>query len=637
MSGRAASEHVQQALSVLTKRLHGLVAEGIDSDGSPMFAEEDLADTPLGRLVHEFGLDEVDAGLIVAAAAPELDARIGEVLGGLDGPRGRTHVRVDVALAVAGGSAWSPLDRARLSPAAPLRAARLLEVVGDDLPFPERVLRLPERVVQHLLGFDALDPEVAAAQVAAVHADTPVAVEIARALQAGSWAVWVRDTEQTGRAAAVTALAALGVPAVTVDTRRLPATVSVAELVVRAVRDARLAGGGVVIGPLDPRADADALRLIAALPSTPIVMLSSEPWDPTAVKLVPVQLDALPISLAERRELWTGALELVEVDDAGAIDELAALRLPPEQLPAVVATARSRAIADGSAVETRHLRRAALAIGASRLDAQAQRVAPRATFDDLVLPADLLDELRLLPGRYRTRDVVRDQWQIGHRTGGGRGITCLFAGPSGTGKTLAAEAVAHALGVELFVIDLSQIVDKYIGETEKNLERVFSEAEGVNGVLLFDEADALFGKRTDVRSSHDRHANVEVAYLLQRMERYDGVAVLTTNLRGNIDEAFTRRLDVVCAFVEPGLPERLALWERHLPPALPQSDDVDVAALAAHFAVSGGIIRNVAVTAAHAAAASGSPVSQRMLVEATRREYTKIGRLFPDGAAALLQ
>jgi SpoVK/Ycf46/Vps4 family AAA+-type ATPase len=254
-----------------------------------------------------------------------------------------------------------------------------------------------------------------------------------------------------------------------------------------------------------------------------------------------------------------------------------------------------------------------------------------------VLPADLLDELRLLPGRYRTRDVVRDQWQIGHRTGGGRGITCLFAGPSGTGKTLAAEAVAHALGVELFVIDLSQIVDKYIGETEKNLERVFSEAEGVNGVLLFDEADALFGKRTDVRSSHDRHANVEVAYLLQRMERYDGVAVLTTNLRGNIDEAFTRRLDVVCGFVEPGVSERLALWERHLPPVLPQAEDVDLSALAAHFPISGGIIRNVAVTAAHAAAATGMPVSQRMLVEATRREYTKIGRLFPEGAAALLQ
>jgi SpoVK/Ycf46/Vps4 family AAA+-type ATPase len=329
-------------------------------------------------------------------------------------------------------------------------------------------------------------------------------------------------------------------------------------------------------------------------------------------------------------------LESLGIDDPVAMDDLATLRLPPEQLPAIAVTARSRASAEGVAVAVRHVRRAALAVGASRLDAQAQRVAPRATFDDLVLPADMLAELRRLPGRYRTRDIVGGQWQIGHRTGGGRGITCLFAGPSGTGKTLAAEAVAHALGVELFVIDLSQIVDKYIGETEKNLDRVFSEAEGVNGVLLFDEADALFGKRTDVRSSHDRHANVEVAYLLQRMERYDGVAVLTTNLRGNIDEAFSRRLDIICAFAEPDEAARLLLWERHLPPTLPRAADIDLAVLARHFAISGGIIRNAAVTAAHEAADAGSAVTQRMLLAAVRREYAKLGRLFPDTAAGLL-
>jgi hypothetical protein len=210
MASRAAGEDMRPLLAALTQRLHDIVTSGVESDGRPLVTDADLEGTPLGRLVQEFGLDQIDAGLIVAAVAPEIDARIGQVLGGLDSPRGRTHVRIDVALALAGASAWSPLDRARLSPAGPLRAVRLLEVVADDVAFPERVLRAPERVVQHLLGFDALDPAVAAAQVPAVHADTPVAVEIARSFQAGSWTVWLRDTAQTGRAAAVTALAALG-------------------------------------------------------------------------------------------------------------------------------------------------------------------------------------------------------------------------------------------------------------------------------------------------------------------------------------------------------------------------------------------------------------------------------------------
>ncbi|MEA5421575.1 ATP-binding protein, partial [Spirulina sp. CCNP1310] len=202
-------------------------------------------------------------------------------------------------------------------------------------------------------------------------------------------------------------------------------------------------------------------------------------------------------------------------------------------------------------------------------------------------------------------------------SGDGAGVTCLFAGPSGTGKTLAAEVVANSLGVDLFVIDLSQIVDKYIGETEKNLERVFSEAEFVNGVLLFDEADALFGKRSEVRSSHDRHANVEVAYLLQRMERYDGIAVLTTKLRNNLDDAFSRRLDVVCAFVEPDGADRLVLWQQHLPSSLPCADDLDLPLLAEHLEISGGVIRNITLTAAHLAASESRPVTMRDLVVAS--------------------
>jgi hypothetical protein len=628
------AELLGQLAGEVARRLEVVVRDGIHPRaGEPLVDVTALAEGgALHRVVEGFGLDGVAAGLLVVAACPELDGRIGTVLAGLDGSR-RTWPRVDVALAVVGGSPWSPADRARLS--GPLVTGGLLEVLDIERPLPDRTLRTSDRVLDHLLGSHRLDPVIEAARVPAVHADTPVALDVARALQAGDWTIWLRDTAGTGRAAAVTAMAALGAPALSIDTRRRgPATV--ADLVVRGVREAALVGGGLVIGPVDPAADIEALHVITRLPPVPLVLLADEAWDVSTSSLLPVQLDAMPLSLAERETLWAGVLEPLGIDDPVAVDDLATLRLPPDQLPAIAATARSRAAAEGVPVAVRHVRRAALTVGASRLDAQAQRVAPRATFDDLVLPAEILAELRRLPGRYRNRDIVGGQWQIGHRTGGGRGITCLFAGPSGTGKTLAAEAVAHALGVELFVIDLSQIVDKYIGETEKNLDRVFSEAEGVNGVLLFDEADALFGKRTDVRSSHDRHANVEVAYLLQRMERYDGVAVLTTNLRGNIDEAFSRRLDVVCAFTDPDEESRRLLWERHLPPALPRATDIDVGVLARHFPISGGIIRNAAVTAAHAAAESGTAVSQRMLLDAVRREFAKLGRLYPETAAGLL-
>src|SRR5207302_760586 len=191
----------------------------------------------------------------------------------------------------------------------------------------------------------------------------------------------------------------------------------------------------------------------------------------------------------------------------------------------------------------------------------------------------------------------------------GRGITALFAGESGTGKTMSAEVVARDLGLDLYVIDLSTVVDKYIGETEKNLDRIFSEADRVNGVLLFDEADAIFGKRSEVRDARDRYANVEVAYLLQRMERFDGLAILTTNLRANLDDAFTRRIDVIADFPMPEEDARLELWRLHLPPRLPQSDDLDLGFMARRFRLPGGNIRNICLTAAFLAADQGGAVS----------------------------
>jgi SpoVK/Ycf46/Vps4 family AAA+-type ATPase len=274
-----------------------------------------------------------------------------------------------------------------------------------------------------------------------------------------------------------------------------------------------------------------------------------------------------------------------------------------------------------------HLAAGARAQNAGGLERLALRIAPRSDWTDLVLPEAVLDQLHELVARVRYRDQVLSSWGLKRGTAKGQGVTALFSGDSGTGKTLAAEVVAGALGLDLYVVDLATVVDKYIGETEKNLDRIFREADRVNGVLLFDEADAIFGKRSDVQDARDRYANVEVAYLLQRMERFDGIAVLTTNLRANIDEAFLRRLDTLIDFPMPGDEMRLLLWERHLPESMPRDETVDLEFLARSFELSGGNIRNVALAAAFLAASGHAPLSMAALIRATAREYRKLGRL----------
>ncbi|MDF9804912.1 SpoVK/Ycf46/Vps4 family AAA+-type ATPase [Streptomyces sp. HB372] len=249
------------------------------------------------------------------------------------------------------------------------------------------------------------------------------------------------------------------------------------------------------------------------------------------------------------------------------------------------------------------------------------------TWDDLVLPPDTHTQLRELTARARHRDRVLGEWGMRPGGGRGRGVSALFAGDSGTGKTMSAEVIAADLGLDLYTVDLATVIDKYVGETEKNLERIFTEAAGVNGVLLFDEADAIFGKRSDVKDAHDRYANVESAYLLQRMESFDGLAILATNLRANLDDAFTRRLDLVIDFPVPDPEQRLLLWDRCLGRTLPRGTDLDLPFCAENFELAGGNIRSIAVTAAYLAADTGGAVTMETVIHAIQREYQKLGRL----------
>jgi hypothetical protein len=251
-------------------------------------------------------------------------------------------------------------------------------------------------------------------------------------------------------------------------------------------------------------------------------------------------------------------------------------------------------------------------------------------WDDLVLPSDQLGQLHELCARVRHRQVVYEVWGFGRKLAHGRGLHVLFAGPPGTGKTMAAAVIANELGLELFRIDLAQVVSKFIGETEKNLERVFVAAEQSDAILFFDEADALFGKRSEVKDSHDRYANIEISYLLQRMEEYDGLAILATNLRQHLDEAFLRRLQVSVEFPFPDETHRRRIWATLFPPEAPLGPDVDFDLLARELKLAGGNLKNIALAAAFGAAADGSTIDLAHLARAAWREHQKLGRSWDE-------
>ena len=293
-----------------------------------------------------------------------------------------------------------------------------------------------------------------------------------------------------------------------------------------------------------------------------------------------------------------------------------------------MATARDwRTVGDAvSATDASLVRDAARAQAREPLGQLARIDRSRFGWNDLVLPPTVLVRLKELGSAIRLRHVVYNDWGFGVRFSGGRGVKAMFAGPSGTGKTMAAGVIAAEVGLDLIKVDLSGLVSKYIGDTEKNLDRVFAGARSGNALLFFDEADAIFGKRSEVKDAHDRYANIEVAYLLQKIEDHDGVVILATNLRRNIDEAFSRRLHYVVDFPAPDVGLRERLWHGMFPPDAPVADDVDFPFLARQFELAGGDIRNVVLDAAFLAADGQGVIAMKHLVRALARQMAKQGR-----------
>jgi len=593
-------------------------------------AERAGADIRLRRLMRAFSLDALDTEILLVAMAPDLDPRLERIYAYLHDDVSRRRASTALALDLCDGLA-GPRGRAHLEAGSPLVAGGLLVVEDDDRPYLTRSLRVPDRVASHLLGLDATDATIASVLVPC--SSTPVGdvTPLANALASGCRLAYIQEPMGgAGLSMAARALAQAGLRSLCVDLRRIERDEDVRELANRLAREALLTGAAVVAFPVEALAErgGEAVRVVAESRCV-VVMVGGRAWDPLWSRDVPYIAAAAALDADGRRRAWQDALDGAPVDGIPA-EATGGFRLTPEQIGRAAEFARRQAAAAGRAVDASDLREGSRSQNAAGLERLARRVTPRAGWDDLILPAMVVVQLADVVSRVRYRERVLDEWGMGRRSSKGRGVKALFAGDSGTGKTMSAEIAAADLGLDLYVIDLSTVVDKYVGETEKNLDRIFAEADRINGVLLFDEADALFGKRSEVRDAQDRYANVEVAYLLQRMESFDGLAILTTNLRANIDEAFARRLDAIVDFPMPEEDDRRRLWELNLGMGSPLADDLDLAFLARRFKLSGGSIRNIVMTAAFTAARYDRAVTMADVIRGTEVEYRKLGHLLVE-------
>jgi SpoVK/Ycf46/Vps4 family AAA+-type ATPase len=303
-------------------------------------------------------------------------------------------------------------------------------------------------------------------------------------------------------------------------------------------------------------------------------------------------------------------------------------RFTPGQIKSAWRQATALAVGRGSELPERaEIEAASRSQFRHRLAQLADRIVPARTWEDLVLAEEPYSLIREACNRFVHRETVYERWGFGRKLPYGKGLSLLFAGLPGTGKTMAAEIIAGELGLELYRIDLSRIVSKYIGETEQRLSELFTEAENSGAILFFDEGDALFGKRTEVKDAHDKYANLEAAYLLQRIEAYDGVSILATNLLQNLDEALIRRMSFIVKFPFPGAAERELIFRAHLPPQAPLSESLDLAFLASRLEVSGGYIKNIVLAAAFLAAGDLKPIGMEHFVRAAKQELRKMGKI----------
>ncbi len=619
--------------------------------------QAEAEEEPLGLsiLAETFGLSTFELWSFIVCLAPALDLRYERIYGYLQDDVTRVFPTVDLMISLlAEGDALSRLDYLQyFDRLAPLRKNRLilpLENDGKQINNLRQAFQVAPGIVDWLM--DAYDPASSLGDWAELFSPAEVDEPSGLADQANvpspqilaSIRPYVSFHGQDFLQQETMALqlsAALERPLLKIKFTAGDDPEQAVEKLYLAVRDARMLGALLYLQGCDLFIDQEACLLPACFHALQLagdcVFFSTRrpfKFNPDMIgndyPLMHVECQGL--SSQDRVDLWISLLDGAPTElDPAEISVLAGqFSLTSGQIIAAASTALSRALQENRAPTTADLFAAARFHSGHHLAELAKKMEPRYSWEDLVLPETPLNMLREMVNMVKARSQVLEGWGLGQKLTASAGVSALFSGPPGTGKTLAAQIMANQLGIDLYRIDLSTVVSKYIGETEKNLERIFSDAAQSNAILFFDEADTIFGKRSEVKDAHDRYANLEVGYLLQRMESYNGVAILATNLRANLDEAFTRRLHFIVNFPFPDEEYRLKIWQVLMPPGLPRAEGLDLTLMAKRFKLAGGSIRNIIVSAAYLAAADGDKVEMRHLMHGARREFQKMGRLVQE-------
>jgi len=593
------------------------------SDGAPGAGDAEARMAAAGR---RLGLDALEQAVLAVCAAPELHPRYGFLYAYLQDDVTRRLASPRLVADLLEGEGTGRTDvLACFGPIARLARAGALTLLATDAPGPlaDRPVKVADRLAAYLLGAGGALAETGAPAVltrvdAQGDAGRPdVVAEVERLLGVETRLPLVA----CGPDAAAVVAAAAG-PLVLLEVRALESAGALPDATLAAALEERR----LCLSGLEHAGPADHARLLQAIDEREerTLVLGRSRADALILSDRTALLVDVPMpTFAERRSAWSRHAQVGGTDDVAA-----KFRLSVEQIVAAAEVGRVTARTRGAAAPDR----ADLDLGAryasvSKVGELAASLDAPYGWDDLVVPERQRVLLRSISAYLRHRDRVLSEWGYERTVARTQGLKILFAGESGTGKTMGAQVLGAELGLDLFRVDLATVVSKYIGETEKNLERIFAAADGSNAILFFDEADALFGKRSEVSDSHDRYANLEVAYLLQRMELYPGAVILATNFKRNIDDAFVRRLDFVVDFPFPEPDDRRRIWRLVLPPEAPVAADVDLEFLATRFKLSGGAIRNCSLAAAFQAADEDAPISMRHLIRAVAQEYGKQGRL----------
>ena len=601
-------------------------------------------------LAHLFDLTPFERDVLLLCLAPELDPTFERLHAYVQDDVNRKHATPHLALTLFGGEGEDWLDAwDSFLPESPLRRFCLVSLEPGPLPATTpgaRPLRLDERIADYLRGVNRPDKRVAdllrllpPAPLAPPHRD--LVDRLARSLESdasqGPWPVLnLTGSPGAGKRAVARALCGrVGLQLYGLNAKRLPTPgPERGEMLCLLEREAVLLQFALYLDMTEPnptdQATAASLDDVIERLGVFLIVGSRERMQAER-EILAVRVPKSDV--CAQRALWRQALAGVPHTLDGHIEAVVQqFDFGPQAIVQAVAAAQSRARLrapdDGAGLTADDLWQACREQAGWRIEELAQRIIPCYTWEDIILPEDALRQLQEVAAQVAHRPQVYETWGFGAKLSRGRGISALFAGPSGTGKTMAAEILANHLKLDLYRIDLAGVVSKYIGETEKNLRKVFDAAEQRGAILFFDEADALFGKRTEVKDSHDRYANIEVNYLLQRMEDYRGLAILATNRKSALDRAFLRRLRFLVDFPFPNADSRRRIWQKVFPPQA-AVDGLDYGFLA-RLEIPGGNIRNIALNAAFLAASEGVSIGMVHVMHAARREYAKIDKLLTE-------